>query len=161
MSLEFLGNVPLPDRDPLVGDGGLLSEAWRRYLSKLPLTLGAAPMRVSDVALTGQGASIGATNMAPAGLPAGLYRATYYARITTVGSVSSSLTVTLAWTDGGVACTFSGSAITGNTTATTQSGTQLIHIDRASAVNYSTTYASNAAGEMKHSLYWTLELVKP
>jgi hypothetical protein len=60
--------------------------------------------------------------------------------------------VTLAWVDGGVTCTFSGAAITGNTTATTQSGTIMVNSDGASAVSYSTTWASVGAPSATYQL---------
>jgi hypothetical protein len=111
------------------------------------------------VSLTNQSASIGATDFSGGGLSAGLYRLTYYTRITQAATTSSSLTVTLDWQDGGVAPSISGAAITGNTTTTIQSNTVLVRIDGSSPVRYSTTYSSVGATPMKHSLYITLEEV--
>jgi hypothetical protein len=125
----------------------------------MPATLHAIPSRLNVVALTAQGASIAATNFAPGILAGGLYRVSYYARCTTAAGVSSGLIVTFGWTDGGVACTLDSANMTGNTTATTQSGTVLIRIDKGTAITYATTYASNAAGVMRYALSVVLEKV--
>ena len=50
-------------------------------------------------------------------------------------------------------------AITGNTTATFQSETKLIHIDRASPVRMSTVYGSVGSPAMAYAIYVTLEQV--
>lgn len=160
MSLQQLCGTPIPDRDPIASKDGVLTPAWHGYLGRLPLTLDSTPIRVASVALTDQGASIGATNMAPAGLPAGVYRVTYYARISVPGTVSSSLEVDFNWTDSGIAQGFPGSAITGNTTSTSSSETVMFRMDAGGAVYYATTYASAGATSMQHSLYIELEMVK-
>src|SRR3989304_6643158 len=103
----------VPDRKT-----GLLTIPWLQWFSQLPPTLASIPNIVNVTELTGQGAAITATDFSGAVLPVGLYRASYLARITTAAGVSSSLTVTLAWTDGGVAKALTGAAITANTTAT-------------------------------------------
>jgi hypothetical protein len=157
---RFLGNAPPPLQDPVLGSNGMLAASWREYFSRLPATLDAIPSRINVVNLTTQGASLSATDFSGGGLLAGLYRATWYARITRPGSVSSSLTVALAWTDGGVACSTAGAALTGNTTATTQSGTATFRIDASTAVTYATTYASSGGTSMQHSLDLVLEKLK-
>ena len=99
-------------------------------------------------------------------LPAGLYRISCYAHVTQAATVSSSLTVTLWWTEGGASKSYSGAAITGSTTTTTQSLSVLVRMD-ASALQlcnpsylYTTTYGSVGATVMKYSLDVTLELIK-
>jgi hypothetical protein len=47
--------------------------------------------------------------------------------------------------------------LTGNTTDTVGSFTFMLRSDAASPISYSTTYASNAAGEMRYSLFIVLE----
>ena len=115
--------------------------------------------RLGSTALTNQSASISATPVPVPSLTAGLYRVSYYARITTAATTSSSLTVTIAWTDGTIAMTQAGAALTGNTTATQQNGTFFIQDDANASITYATTYASNGAGEMKYSLYVVVESV--
>jgi hypothetical protein len=159
MADALLGNAPAPVLDPIAGPGGTLTLPWLTYFSRMAPTLYAIPSRLNAVTLVAQGASIAATNFAPGVLAAGLYRVSYYARVLTAAGVSSGLIVTFGWTDGGVACTLASADMTGNTTATNQSGTSIIHVDAGSAVTYATTYASNAAGVMRYGLSVTLEKV--
>ena len=143
-------------RAELDTQSGAITPPWLEWLAHLAATLDKAPQRLSSVSLTAQAASIASTAL-KTGLTAGLYRVSYYARITTAAGTSSSLTVTFGWTDGAVTPSQSGAAITGNTTTTIQSGTLLIRVDANTAVNYSTTYASTPASAMQHSLDLFLE----
>jgi hypothetical protein len=152
-----------PVRDPLVElrgqeAGKVTGIAWLTWLRQLRADIDAAPASFTPVQEEGQNASIGTTAMPSDGdLSEGLYRVTVYQRITTVASVNSSLATTISWTDGGVSCTFTGTALTGNTTDTVGSFTFMLRSDAASPISYSTTYASNAAGEMRYSLFIVLE----
>ena len=76
------------------------------------LKLQAIRQSTSPVSLTAQGASIGVTAIPTSSLASGLYRVSYYCRITTAAGVSSSLIVTFSFTDGGVACSFASAALT-------------------------------------------------
>lgn len=118
----------------------------------LQTTIANTPLRLNTVELSAQAASITATDFSGGTLAAGLYLATYYARITQAATVSSSLEVAFGWTDGAVLQSFVGDAITGNTTATSQSGTVLLRTDAGEDVTYETTYASVGATEMEYSL---------
>ena len=113
-----------------------------------------SPEQLARTALTGQVASIATTPVAMPDLTTGTYRISVYARITTAAVTSSSLSVTISWTDGGIACskTFA-AAMTGNTTATTgEPFVLIVDIDANAAISYATTYASNGAGEMAYKL---------
>src|SRR5204863_5568747 len=109
--------------------------------------------------LTGQSASISTTAIPMGTIAAGLYRVQWEARITTPGTVSSSLTITISYTDDGVSCSQSGAAITGNTTSTVQSGVILVESDQTVPISYATTYASAGATAMVYKLNVTCELV--
>ena len=139
---------------------GLMTEPWSNSLTQVVTVLGQAPNRLNSVFLQDQDASIAGTDMSGGGLSAGLYRLTYYFRITRAGGVSSSLSIAFGWLDGGVVCILAGAAETGNTTSSVQSGTIMVRIDAGSPLNYSTTYASAGAPTMLYSLDVTLELVK-
>lgn len=152
MSLQQLGGTPIPDRDPIAGKDGRLTPPWLTYLGRLPLTLDSAPVRVGFRALTDQAASIASTNIAPAGLPAGLYRIEFHMRVTVPATVSSTITFAAAWTDGGVAQSYAWAALVGNTTTSAQSAGTLIHIDAGTAVNYTVTYGSVGATAMQYRL---------
>lgn len=149
-------------KDPMVDLQRRPSKGFIDWMTALLGEVESAPSTYTPVSLTGQSASIGATAIPAATLTAGLYRVTWSARITTrasTGAQTSSLTVTLGWTDATLACTVSGTAITGNTTTTTQSSTQLLKVDASSPITYATTYASNTAGQMVYRLDLVLEAV--
>lgn len=149
-------------RDPQTGQERLskyMSDDFNNWLLELVTRQNNTPESV------GNSVSVSAANAAISATPAytvtstGYYRVSVYARIVGVAATSSSLTPTIAWTDGGVACSFTGSALTGNTTATVGSFTFLVRADQATAITYSTAYASNGAGEMDYDLVVTVEQV--
>lgn len=153
---------PAPIRDRIVGEQGLPSPRWQDWLGRAPDTFNAIPSVLSLVSLEEQNAALSATDFAQTkDLAAGVYVVLYHARITTAAATSSSLTVTVRWTEGGVAMSQAGSAVTGNTTATHQSGVFVIRSDAAEDVTYETTYASNGAGEMEYSLDIGLLWIRP
>lgn len=129
----------------------LITVTFRKWLLSVTDRVQANPQVVKHVALTLQSAAIGATPLDLGVVAPGAYRLTYYTRIMTPGSINSSVTVTLNWTDGGVVQTFTGAAMTGNLTTTTQTGTLLVVVDQATTISYSVAYASNAAG-MQYSV---------
>jgi hypothetical protein len=159
MADTLLGNAPAPVLDPIAGQGGTLTLPWLNYFSRLPATLYAIPSRINVVSLVSQNASIGATSFSPGVLAAGLYRVSYYARVTYAATVSSGLIVTFGWTDGGIACALASADMTGNTTATNQSGTSIIRIDKATAITYATTYVYVGVNPMEYRLDVVLEKV--
>ena len=160
-----LNNAPLPIQERLIKVAvdmrekvpGFLEDVWIDFLQRMLDQINAGTWVRQNVGLATQGASIGATDFSGGGLSAGLYRITYYTRITRAASVSSSLIVTFDWTDQGVSVSASGTAITGNTTSTFQSGTLMIYTDSNSPVRYSTTYVSVGATSMQYKLLVTLE----
>ena len=155
-----MSSAPPPTLDPIAEKDALGTVAlpWLEWFNSLSAELDKSQRLVSSVSLTGQSASISATNVS-AGVAAGLYRLSYYTRITTVATTSSSLTVTLGWTEGSVAVSFAGAAITGNLTTSGQSGEILIRVDKSTSITYATTYASNVASEMKYRLDVVLQRV--
>lgn len=95
--------------------------------------------RTETVELTGQSASIAATDMTGGTLAAGLYRVSYYLRVTTA-EFGSSIYVTLDWVTGGVTRSRAGTLVDGSSTANSDTATFLIRSDALAAVRYSTTY---------------------
>ncbi len=150
----------VPFRVSLVdGANQFLARFWLRYFQSIVDVVNNAARKLVLTSLTAQTASIGATALDTGSLDPGVYRTSYTARVTTAATTSSSLTVTLGWTDGGVAQSQSGAAMTGNTTATAQNGTVLMHIDEATNITYATTYASSGATAMQYSLYVLAEQI--
>lgn len=148
--------TPLPYSDPLIeldprtgkpAQGYPISKSWGIYLQDtIAGPIATSVQTFPAVTLIAQSAAIGVTPIPLPTLPTGLYRLTYYARITTPASVNSSLTVSFAWTESGVSLSASAPAITGNTVTTVSSASLMILIDGASAISYSTAYVSNVAG---------------
>lgn len=146
-------SAPLNVNEPLVYENRRPSKTFIDWVTSLVLDIDAAPARLNTpYTVTNQTASIGATALPTESLSSGLYSVTFYARITTAAAVSSSLTVTLLWTENGDALSTSFPAITGNTTLTADSGTFLMSIDAASPLSFSTTYASVGVPVMAYSL---------
>mgnify|MGYP006264961413 CR=1 FL=1 len=153
--------APFPAQDPIARKGdGLLSLPWLNWFTTLQQDVQQAPYQLTSVTVTGQSAAIGATALPLGALASGLYRVSYLARITTPATTSSSLTVTLGFTNGGVTCTLAGAAMTSNTTTTVQSQTVLLQIDASTPLTYSTAYSSTGAQAMVYSLWVTAEEVE-
>lgn len=143
----------------LVDERRKMTPSWYIYFRDKGLQANQGPLRIgSPVALANQNASIGVTSVTSEALTAGLYRITYYARITSAAGVSSSLTVNLAWDDGIVSCSKTFTAITGNTISTTGSESYMVRIDTP-PITYSVTYASVPASAMQYSLDIVVEAV--
>lgn len=145
---------PVPRAQALVTAAGrLMTALWADWILDLADRVDRTAQRIgSTVALTAQAAAIGATAIPTPVLSRGLYRLMWTARITQAATTSSSLTITLAWTDGGVACSLSGAALTANTTATVQSGEILVQADENTTLQYSTAYASVGATPMQYAV---------
>ena len=158
--------APLPTTAPLLqmGNDGkptsYMSGDWFRWFFALVTRIQSSSTLLGNaVQKTAQTASIGTTTIPLPALSSGVYRVTFYGRVTTAAGVSSSLAVTLNWTDGAVACSQTSTAVTGNTTATVTSGTIMFNADAASAITYATTYASNPGSAMAYKLTIVVEQV--
>lgn len=154
-------SAPFPAKDPIADRKTLtITKEWITWFTDLLTSVDASPSRLQTVELSAQGASIGATAIPLGALGVGLYRVTYAARITRAATTSSSLTVTIQWTDHTVNLTQAGAPMTGNTPATYQTGTYLLRIDSSTPILYSTTYASVGATSMQYQLDIVLESIK-
>lgn len=122
-----------------------------QWLLSLTGRIQASPNLQSPATIAASSSAVGITPLA-ASISGGSYRLTYYARIITPASVSSSLTVTIGWTDGGIAQSFSFPAITGNTTTTTDSQTRVVRADQATSLTYAIGYASVGGTAMQYDL---------
>jgi hypothetical protein len=91
---------------------------------------------------------------------AGTYRLCFYGRISRAATSSSSLTMTIGWTDGGVAQSQNSTAVTGNTTTSQTNGCALVYADASTNLTYATTYASSGATTMQYRVRFTAERLK-
>jgi hypothetical protein len=150
-------NLPAGQRDELEGT---MPDVWVKYFqSQSDLASQAPAVQSNPVSVSTQAASIAATPIPSGTLRAGNYRVSYYARVTRAATVSSTLTVTISWTDGGASCSFSGAAMTGNTTTTVQSGSVFLASDASAPILYSTVYGSVGGTTMQYKLIVALELI--
>lgn len=156
-------NVSVLQTDPNTGSllpGFGLSKDFGNWLqTSIVAGVANAPSLYPVVSLTGQNASIASTPIPLPALATGFYRLSYYAEITTADAVSSSLQLTATFTHNSKTLTFSGTAMTGNTTTTIQTNVWTFLIDAASSISYATTYASNTPGSMKYALQILIEAV--
>ena len=167
--------VPIPLTDPIAQpvrdefkrkrekdpQEGLITQPWIDYFNQFGVQIQNAATSVKSASVSAQTASIGATDIAGGSLSTGLYRLSYYTRITRAAGVSSSLEVTLDWQDRGQALSFTGAAIVGNIVTEFQQDTLFLRIDGGVApVRYSTTRVSVGVPTMEYSLDVVLELVK-
>ena len=140
--IAFTSSVPR--RDAVVEQTSRLTTIWDRWFARLETWLASAPMVVGAVSLSGQGATV-ATTAVPMIVKGGLYRVSIYLRCTRAATTSSSFTLTIGWTDGAVACSWTGTALTGNTTSTLEGDCRAIRCDAGTTVTYAVAYASVGA----------------
>lgn len=136
-----------------------LAKSWIRwFLDVLLPALQNAPQvkATKDYPSTTSG-SIVATSIGV--LTAGTYRVSYYLRVTSPDGVSSSVAVTIGWTESGQTLSVPGPALTGDALTSVQSGTGLVILDPSSPITVSVTYASNTPNKMKYRLRLIAEQV--
>jgi hypothetical protein len=151
----------LIDKPRFKGDtlAGKISQVWIEFFNSLARAINLAPSRSAVVQATGLEDSVAATDMTGGGLAEGLYRLSYYFRITRAASTSSSLTLGLDWVDHTQTLTYTGPAATGNTVTTYQTATAMVFVDRAAPVRYSIAYVSVGAVAMQYELFLIMERI--
>ena len=157
--------APFPTQDAIVNPNRnfTATQVLIDWTTALTDDVNAAPARLRTDAVVLQTASIGTTVFAVGALGAGLYRVSWYARITRAASAASSLTLILGWTESGLPLSLSGitaigdGVLTGNTTGTVGTGTVLLRIDAGSPITYATTYSSIGATTMEYRLDLVIE----
>jgi len=147
--------------DPLARLPGAVTiqRAWYEYFLGLTTRTEQSSPVLLTTALTLQTGAIAPTDLPLGTTVGGLYRVSTYMRITTAASTSSSLTITIGFTDGSVNCIFAGAALTTNTTASVQCNTFVLRADPASPITYRTAYASVGATAMRYALSVVVEQV--
>ena len=133
-----------------------VNDTWMKYLQTQTDAIAKSPSRMTTVSLPVQSANVVTTSLV-GDVQGGLYRLTYYARITQAATTSSSLIVSFAFTESGVSLSFDGTAITGNTPTTVGSESFMIRVDQTSPITYATTYASVGATTMQYRLDLSIE----
>lgn len=129
-------------------------QEWLNF-TLIPRSQQSAPVTVGSQFLA-QSAAIGTTALVGAA-NAGLYRISWWLRITQAAGVSSAVTVNILNTDGGIACTQSGAVNNGNTTATVEGTSRIVRADGGSLIAFTTTYASVGAPVANYDLVFRVE----
>jgi hypothetical protein len=104
-----------------------------------------------------QSAAIATTPLATGAVSTGRYRVSYYARLTTPATTSSSLSITLGWTNDGQACTKTFGPETGNTAGSVLSGSLELECDAPGVITYATAYVSVGGVVMVYKLRFRVE----
>ena len=130
----------------------VMAVRWVQYFSGLVTQINTAASRLVHVRLVLQQATIPTTGLPLGTIVAGVYRVSYRARVTQAASNSSSFTVTISWTEGGVAQSRVAAAFAGNSVTTYDFATIVLRADANTPVSYATTYQSNGATSMQHDL---------
>jgi hypothetical protein len=142
---------PLPLKSWLIeGIAKPLSKDYTLWFLQLNQIIQSTVKQVRATSLTGQGGSIAPTSLNVT--QAGTYQVTWTVRITQPASTSSSLQVSVGYSDGGIPVTDTGPAVTGNLVTTVASGVFTVVSDAASPVTFSTTYASVGVTPMQYKL---------
>jgi hypothetical protein len=132
-----------------------ITKVWASWLRSLVDRAQVAAYAIASVALTAQVASIGLTSLVP--VASGRYRVSYRFRVSTAAGTSSSVQFSVSTTEGGVVCTQSSAAYTGNLTSAPQSGSFVVHADPSTPLQYATTYASVGVPAAAYDLDVTVE----
>lgn len=137
---------------PLEGLPNPFAREWRNYLLSLQNVGQASPQILQETSVEAQTAAIATTPLALPGISAGFYRVSVYYVTTTAAGVSSSLTVTIGWTDNAQPTSRSFPALVNGALASNGGGDLLIHTDDNSPITYAAAYASNPANQMAYNL---------
>lgn len=170
---KLLENAPMPVSDRISRakrrqyavaekadpDEGRITEPWQDWMTRQADTVNLAAVRINSVQLRDKSTSE-AADFSGGGIPEGLYRVSYYAQISRAATTSSQLDVLIAWLTNGIAQSFQGAAITGNTLDTHQAEVFMFRSDGGAPIAYSTTYASVGATSMRYDIDIVLERVK-
>lgn len=148
---------PPPLKDAVIesAKAPFITKTWATFFRVLADRLQSSAQTQIAIALSAQSASIALTSLVASA--SGLYRVSYRFRVTSAAAVSSSLQVTITTTSGGVTCTQSSAAYTGNVTNAPQSGSFIVKADPLTPISYNTTYASNPGATMVYELNLVVE----
>lgn len=151
-----LNPPPMPTETPLVETDRTMNWFWTQFFVARDQLIQAAATTLVDEVVVSQAAAIGATPL-DIGTNAALYRVNLYTRITQPATVSSSLTPTFRWTEGGVSLSKTYTALTGNTTTTYLVDVFPVRVDATTSLTYETAYASVGATPMQYSMEIAVE----
>lgn len=150
-----------PFQEPIAAETTLLvTPRWRAWLRDLRQEVGLTARAIPTSPVVGSSTSVPTTPIDGGTLGAGLYAISWYLAVVTAAGVSSSAQVTISWIDHGVAKSYIGAVMNGNTSTTVQvSERLLIYSDGASPISYALAYTSVPAGAMVYTFRPVLQAV--
>jgi hypothetical protein len=139
----------------------MVSPLWLRWLVGLgQFQQQTASQPVTPITAVDGAASIATTSLAPTATSAGLYRITWYFRLTQASAGTSDLQITIRWSDHGQAMGHSGPNLTSNTVTSFDTGTIMVYSDSGALITYELTYISmGGPPEAIYNLYVVIESV--
>lgn len=146
---------PIPSGVAIVEDDRSITNFFRLLWQQLIDGFQQSPTR-SGNEFTGQDAALPTSTLYLA-LVAGSYRVSYYMRKTVADGVSSSLTITLGWTESAIPQSMPLAALTLDTVAAIQEGTHVLVVDQETTITMAVAYVSNTPGAMKYRLNASVE----
>ncbi len=149
-----------PVREPIAEKTDLtVTDRWRIWLRNLRADVDKRSSLLANDTKTGQSASLAATPFLTDTLVGGMYRASAFLHVTTVGTVTSSILVTFGFTHNAVACSLPTVALTTNLTTSVHGESFPIVVDAGTPITWATVYASNAPATMVYTVSVALESV--
>jgi hypothetical protein len=161
VALEF---APAPIRDPIAeqqGESGrlMLPRVWIDWFASLGLRVDQQTHTLNIQEEFNLSGAVPPTPIITGALSEGLYRVTYYVRITTPASTSSKLQISIGWTDDAVSCSVQAEELITNTVGTVQSQTLLVRNDQAAPITFAVDYTSVGGSAMQYNLFIMVEQV--
>lgn len=130
-----------------------LGDAFVRWLGTLKAQVNATPARKTHLVVQGAHASIGTTPLEIPEVTQGIWRISVTVRVTTPGTVSSAIQVSILWTERGVVQIESTANLINNLTTTREGKTFIVRSDGANPISFAATYADGGGGTpMRYSL---------
>jgi len=147
--------APIPLGAQIVEKSGAITDffrlRWQSLIDSFQLS-----STVADVQKLAQTAAI-ATAAAFTTETAAFYRISYYMRKTVADGVSSRLTVTVGWTESGIALSEPAADLNTDTVLAQQSGSKTIWADAATDITFAVGYASNTPNKMTYRINVVVE----
>lgn len=140
--------APIPAGSAIVNQNGSITDFFRLRWQALIDGFLFSPS-VAAVTFNGKTAAIITVSVYTT-RAAGLYRVSYFIRKTIADGVSSSLTVTLSWIEGGLGQSITFAALALDTVFAEQDAIKTIRADSGTDINYAVAYASNTPAKMTY-----------
>lgn len=141
---------PYPRTDAIANERGKLSQPYQDWLDQgLIPRLNMMPVLTGRLIADGT-AAFGATPLAEFDNAGGHYEISYALRVLTAATTSSGVSLTISWTENGLARSKTTANLVANTTAQNDTGAFIIQTDPNTPVTASVAYVSVGATPMRY-----------